>query len=133
MEMCYDGALVMPKNYVVMSEDEMTYVEGGAFTCAQVENAVNIGVSAVLLAIGIGYGVGTIVWFINNSVNGLVVAGLKLAIKSTLSAFGFTAASGIYGLLASINPNWSIGHGVAWLIDNKFESGAKRGNGLCFG
>lgn len=29
MEMCYDGALVMPSNYAVMSEDEMTYVEGG--------------------------------------------------------------------------------------------------------
>lgn len=29
MEMCYDGALVMPKNYVVMNEEEMTYVEGG--------------------------------------------------------------------------------------------------------
>lgn len=30
MEMCYDGALVMPSSYAVMSEDEMTYVEGGA-------------------------------------------------------------------------------------------------------
>ncbi len=29
MEMCYEGALVMPSNYAVMSEDEMTYVEGG--------------------------------------------------------------------------------------------------------
>lgn len=29
MELCYDGALVMPSNYVVMSEEEMTYVEGG--------------------------------------------------------------------------------------------------------
>lgn len=29
MEMCYDGALVMPNSYAVMSEDEMTYVEGG--------------------------------------------------------------------------------------------------------
>ena len=29
MEMCYDGALVMPSNYVVMDEEEMTYVEGG--------------------------------------------------------------------------------------------------------
>ena len=29
MEMCYDGALVMPSNYAVMSEDEMMYVEGG--------------------------------------------------------------------------------------------------------
>ena len=29
MEMCYGGALVMPSNYAVMSEDEMTYVDGG--------------------------------------------------------------------------------------------------------
>lgn len=29
MEMCYDGALVMPSNYAVMSEEEMIYVEGG--------------------------------------------------------------------------------------------------------
>ena len=30
MEMCYDGALVMPSNYVVMNDEEMTYIEGGA-------------------------------------------------------------------------------------------------------
>lgn len=29
MEMCYDGALVMPSHYAVMDEDEMMYVEGG--------------------------------------------------------------------------------------------------------
>lgn len=29
MEMCYEGALVMPSSYAVMSEEEMTYVEGG--------------------------------------------------------------------------------------------------------
>ena len=29
MEMCYDGALVMPSSYVAMDEEEMTYVEGG--------------------------------------------------------------------------------------------------------
>ena len=32
MEMCYDGALVMPSNYAVMDEDEMIYVEGGRTT-----------------------------------------------------------------------------------------------------
>ena len=31
MEMCYDGALVMPSSYAVMYEDEMTYVEGGKY------------------------------------------------------------------------------------------------------
>lgn len=29
MEMCYDGALVLPSSYVVMNEEEMTYTEGG--------------------------------------------------------------------------------------------------------
>lgn len=32
MEMCYDGALVMPSNFVTMDEEEMMYVEGGKFT-----------------------------------------------------------------------------------------------------
>lgn len=30
MEMCYDGALVMPISYAVMDEEEMVYLEGGA-------------------------------------------------------------------------------------------------------
>ncbi len=29
MEMCYDGALVMPKNYAVVNNEEMEYVDGG--------------------------------------------------------------------------------------------------------
>ncbi len=28
--MCYDDVLVMPNNYEVMDEEEMTYVDGGA-------------------------------------------------------------------------------------------------------
>lgn len=28
MEICYDGALVMPSGYAVMSDDEMMYTEG---------------------------------------------------------------------------------------------------------
>ena len=29
MEMCYDGALVMPSSYALMNEDEMSYLNGG--------------------------------------------------------------------------------------------------------
>lgn len=29
MELSYDGALVMPSNYAIMNEEEMTYFEGG--------------------------------------------------------------------------------------------------------
>lgn len=30
MEMCYDGALVMPSRYAVMDSEEMVYTEGGS-------------------------------------------------------------------------------------------------------
>ena len=29
MEMCYEGAFLMPSNYAIMDEEKMTYVEGG--------------------------------------------------------------------------------------------------------
>lgn len=29
MELCYDGALVLPSSYAVMDEEEMCYTEGG--------------------------------------------------------------------------------------------------------
>ena len=31
MDMCYDGALVLPSSYAVMEQEEMTYTEGGKF------------------------------------------------------------------------------------------------------
>lgn len=31
MEMTYDGALVMPSNFAVVEEEEMTYLDGGVF------------------------------------------------------------------------------------------------------
>ena len=29
MEMCYDGALVMPNSFALVTEDEMEYIDGG--------------------------------------------------------------------------------------------------------
>ena len=57
MEMCYDGTLVMPSSYAVMSEEEMTYVEGGALTT--VDKAIIVGicvVSVAALTVAIVYG-----------------------------------------------------------------------------
>lgn len=34
MEMTYDGALGMPKNFAVVDEEEMTYVDGGIYKSA---------------------------------------------------------------------------------------------------
>lgn len=45
MEMYYDGALVMPKNYAVVDEEEMEYVDGGYY----MDNAT---VQQFMLALG---------------------------------------------------------------------------------
>ena len=34
MELCYDGALVLPREYAVMNENEMRSIEGGATNLA---------------------------------------------------------------------------------------------------
>lgn len=132
MEMCYDGTLVMPSSYAVMSDEEMTYVEGGKAKVQTAANWINAGISAVLAAVGIGFGIGSILWFIKNSVKGLVVASLNLAIKSVCASLGFSIASGIYGILSSLNSKWTIGYGLAKYWD-KHESGKKKSNGYVMG
>ena len=61
MEMCYDGTLVMPSSYAVMSEDEMTYVEGGGTfrvkaSKSTVRTICRSGVSLICAAIGAIFG-----------------------------------------------------------------------------
>lgn len=72
MEMCYDGSLAMPCNYVVMDNDEMAYVDGGFYvsngTLKNITKAVFLTacvnpVGATLAALGVA------------KVYGLLVAG----------------------------------------------------------
>ena len=54
MEMCYDGTLVMPKNYAVVNEEEMTYVEGGWSatvygSLSQIRNRINTALVACVV------------------------------------------------------------------------------------
>ena len=55
MEMCYDGALVMPSSYAVMNEEEMTYVEGGKFYGVNLTAKQCANVSATLNVLGISF------------------------------------------------------------------------------
>lgn len=50
MDMCYDGTLVMPKNYVLMNEEEMTYLEGGEYLGTM--SSANCNIIAALCSIG---------------------------------------------------------------------------------
>lgn len=50
MEMCYDGALVMPSSYAVMNNDEMVYVEGGlSIPNWLVAGAINLAIDCLVV------------------------------------------------------------------------------------
>ena len=72
MEMCYDGALVMPKNYAIMSEGEMEYIEGG-LSWEDVKN-IGLGILAVCGACN------TVMSMFNNAVKyGAAIKGITEA------------------------------------------------------
>lgn len=57
MEMCYDGALVMPSSYALMDAEEMTYVDGGALTRAQKAMIIaGVVVAGIGFACALAYG-----------------------------------------------------------------------------
>ena len=47
MNMSYDGALVMPRNYAEMNYEEMTYVEGGSVTLCMLTSFLDKNVCAL--------------------------------------------------------------------------------------
>ncbi len=51
MTMTYDGTMVMPKNFAVVTEDEMTYVDGGGVR-EIVDGVLGSLIGAALIAIG---------------------------------------------------------------------------------
>lgn len=53
MEMCYDGALVMPNHFVEISNDEMEYIDGGMTTWqkAIIIGAVVVAGAALITAV----------------------------------------------------------------------------------
>lgn len=56
MEMCYDGALVMPKSYAVMDQDEMCYVEGGGLGQKKYNKVTNVAIVIDCALIVLGFG-----------------------------------------------------------------------------
>lgn len=50
MEMCYAGALSMPSSYAMLTEDEMTYIDGGiAIPNWLVGGAINLAIDCVVV------------------------------------------------------------------------------------
>jgi len=96
MTMTYDGTMVMPKNYAVVTEDEMTYVDGGYYRTAthyfssaadaykklndtalwlygaSVVQGVGWAICGALLGLGIGGGIGAAIGAGIGAVGGII-------------------------------------------------------------
>lgn len=117
MEMCYAaGALVMPSNYVVMDEEEMTYVEGGASKFISkgkcIDGLAMIGINSPQLAIAgaLTYTLAKCLIRKVATIGGLaakVVAFVLTWAASQVVAFGVALARGAINRGVTIGWNWN--------------------------
>lgn len=98
MEMCYDGALVMPSSYAMMNEEEMMYLEGGVNVNTAAYYAVQIGVDAAVCGV---FGGGSIK-LVGQVIKQIGKKGLKKALKTALQKW--VAAKWANRIVASILP-----------------------------
>ena len=103
MEMCYNGALVMPSSYAAMNEEEMTYVEAGWSIKAIVNKRKGVPVGAL---IALTATVSEMAWITAAGAAcaaavGACCAGVPV-IGPILASKGFAAACGLVALAATI-------------------------------
>jgi hypothetical protein len=118
MEMCYNEALVMPCNYVVMDNEEMEYVDGGAIDIISNRLAGAIFNTAIGMIIG-GAAVGSITAYIAR-------VGAKEAAKiftktltSKLIAIGCSAlAVSICPIVTTVLNYLDVGNAIANKLDS---------------
>lgn len=87
MEMCYDGALVMPSSYVVMDEEEMTYLEGGKFYGVNLSAAQCGDVATTLGTLGLSFTITSLAAAVIGYIPGLQAA---LAVAKFLGVLSTT-------------------------------------------
>ncbi|NCC86298.1 MAG: hypothetical protein EOM05_00310 [Clostridia bacterium] len=102
MEMCYEGTLAMPSNYVVMDSEEMSYVEGG----------ISKGQKAAIIAAAIGAGVALTAALVAGQI---WVAGLicKYTFAAAVTKLGITGVAGIIGVSLGVSTTTVVA-ALAW-------------------
>lgn len=115
MDMCYDGALVMPSSYAVMNEEEMTYVEGGKYIsksdCINGLCAIGMNPSTFIAATLTFTLAKKLIQKISSTLGGFFgwVVGLVLGwAGSQLIAFGVGLARGALNKGVDVTWNWNI-------------------------
>ena len=96
MELCYDGALVLPSSYAVMDEEEMTYLEGGK----EIANLSKKQCINGLCAIGLSPQV---------AIAGALTYTLAKCLINKVSKFGGLATAVVAGILT-----WAAGQVIAF-------------------
>ncbi|MCD8151161.1 MAG: hypothetical protein LUE92_16730 [Clostridiales bacterium] len=122
MEMCYDGALVMPSSYVLMSEEEMTYLEGGKYygvnfsasKCSKIASNLSKG-STVFAA-------GSVILSVLSAIPGINVVTATGVAVCTVGTFSLSLTSSFFSNAASkggchvgwnsTTKKWSKGYGT---------------------
>ncbi len=122
MDMCYEGALVMPSNYVVMDEEEMTYVEGSIKVSSWIVGAaIDVGLSALgiwnVSAIGwlMGSGISKLCNGVTKSVGSKII-GKVLKSKVLQTGLGSYVTSKI-GIIGTVLGMTSLGGMIATVWD----------------
>ena len=95
MELCYDGALVLPSSYAVMDEEEMSYVEGGALS--KVDKALTYTLAKCLINKVSKFG----------GLATAVVAGILTWAAGQVIAFGKGLARGALNNGVRVSWNWN--------------------------
>ena len=117
MEMTYDGALVMPKSFAAVSEEEMTYVEGGGTFYIEIKS--NSFLITLLAAAGTTLTVAKATAILSGASIAIATAiELGTAGMGTLYAGAFLLAAGtVIPAIAGA----AVGYGINWLKGKKFK------------
>jgi len=112
--------LSMPKNYVEINSEEMTYINGGWTTICSESTLTKAVDAAVIIATFSLSGS----WKVSQLVAKFGWTKVKAAVKTALIAKGISEAKSkmICDLMTCIT-GWSIGAGVAYLTDKYDASG----------
>lgn len=113
MEMCYNGALMMPSSYAMMDEEEMMYVDGGwsgSVFAANLKGAYNNYKTAKKALLAGGLTLGAIAKTASSTVTAIYMS-YGAAITGTAAAIG----GFVVGLIVGVG----ISAGVTYLGNNR--------------
>jgi hypothetical protein len=124
--MAYTGEMVLPRGAVVMTQDEMMYVEGGG---------VSVGVMTVIFDAAICLASGGIAFFsakaglkfLRSSIGKTVTRTFVLKLSKYIGSTAAAAATTVVELFTIVS-GWSLGRAIAEAMDS-FDG---RNNGYIF-